>query len=49
MDGVDERVVVNLQDEVNVWASVDGPLVGQLMLQGQVAIGVDYVDKLEKD
>ena len=48
MDGVDESVVVDLQNEANVRASLEGPLVGRLMLQGQVAIGVDDVEKLER-
>ena len=47
VDGVDESVVVDLQNEANVRASLEGPLVGRLMLQGQVAIGVDDVEKLE--
>ena len=48
MDGVDERVVVHLEHEVDFRAVLDGPLVGQHVLQRQVAVRVQDIDQLKQ-
>ena len=46
MNGINESIIVNFENEPSLWAAFDGPLVSVHVLQCQVPVIVDNVDYL---